>query len=68
MNPQSLLAERRAAVTEMRRADQATRELIQFRIDRIDRELAERQTIAVIPQTEAACPGWSVAQHVAVSK
>ena len=61
MNPsQSLLAERRAAVTEMRRADKATRELIQFRIDQIDREIAR--------PTEAACPGWSVAQHVAVTK
>ena len=43
---QGLLAERRAAVTEMRRADTTSRAMMQFAIDQIDRELAERKVIA----------------------
>jgi hypothetical protein len=63
MTTLSLLSERRAAVTELRRADKITRGLIQFRIDQIDRELAERKVIAVIPRTVNIAGAWSPAQH-----
>lgn len=40
MNPQSLLAERRACIAELRgERDKTARQMLQFRIDEIDREL-----------------------------
>jgi hypothetical protein len=62
MTTLSLLSERRAAVTELRRADAITRGLIQFRIDEIDRELAESKVIARVEATVNCAEGWSVAQ------
>lgn len=40
---QSLLTERRAAIRELsRETDKTAREMLQFRVDQIDRELHER--------------------------